>query len=261
MFFNLVLPTSVGGDMVRVWYLCRQPGPAPAHGRRTAALVSVLADRANGLAVLVALATLAALLCPLSLPAWITGSVYGMAVATLAGLGLMPLLPRLRRYLPDRDRLQRLLHGATLCWQARDVMIAITLLSVLVQGANVVLGWLLGEAIGLPVPALYYGVLISLVSLLTMLPISVNGMGVREASTVLLLAPLGVSSAQAVTLSLLLFTVYTAASLAGCGFYLFGRLPRFQARAAGADTEASDHAESVRGHSHQGRAGQPPAAA
>src|SRR5205085_2875120 len=46
MLFNLVLPTSVGGDVVRAWYLARQPGAGPAAGRRTAALLSVLADRA-----------------------------------------------------------------------------------------------------------------------------------------------------------------------------------------------------------------------
>src|SRR5262249_8660901 len=48
MFFNLVLPTSVGGDVVRVWYLARQEGPAPPLGRGLAAFVSVLADRFNG---------------------------------------------------------------------------------------------------------------------------------------------------------------------------------------------------------------------
>ena len=37
MFFNLVLPTSVGGDVVRAWYLCRQAGDEPPAGRKTAA--------------------------------------------------------------------------------------------------------------------------------------------------------------------------------------------------------------------------------
>ena len=54
MFFNLALPTSVGGDVVRVWYLAGHDGAGPASGRRLAALVSVLADRVNGVVVLVA---------------------------------------------------------------------------------------------------------------------------------------------------------------------------------------------------------------
>src|SRR5438128_6925729 len=43
MFFNLVLPTSVGGDVVRAWYL------AENSRRRSAALVSVLLERGSGL--------------------------------------------------------------------------------------------------------------------------------------------------------------------------------------------------------------------
>jgi len=42
MFFNLVLPTSVGGDVVRAWYLARQDGDEPMTGRRLGAFLSVL---------------------------------------------------------------------------------------------------------------------------------------------------------------------------------------------------------------------------
>ena len=96
MFFNLALPTSVGGDVVRVWYLSRQTGPSPASGRRSAAFLSVFADRVNGLAVLIALACAAALLCPLPLPGWILGTVAAMGCGTIAG----------------RDRLLHLAHCA-----------------------------------------------------------------------------------------------------------------------------------------------------
>ena len=56
-------------------------------------------------------------------------------------------------------------------------------------------------------PPAYYGVLVPLVSLLTLLPISLNGMGLRELATVVLLAPLGVGAAEAVTLAVLSFAV------------------------------------------------------
>ena len=110
-----------------------------------------------------------------------------------------------------------------MCLRDRRGLVGVTLLSLVVQLANVVLAWLIGEGLGLPVPPLYYGVLVPLVSLLTLLPISLNGMGLREAGTVLLLAPLHISAASAVTLSLLIFAVYTATSLLGGVVYLFGR--------------------------------------
>ena len=71
-------------------------------------------------------------------------------------------------------------------------------------------------------PALYYGILVPLIALLTLLPISLNGMGLREGGTVLLLAPLGVGTGEALTLSLLTFAVTLAAGALGGLALLFG---------------------------------------
>jgi glycosyltransferase 2 family protein len=281
MFFNLVLPTSVGGDVVRAWYLGRQAGPPPAPepvglptgrqalGRRTASFLSVLADRVNGLAVLIAVACLAALCCPVPLPAWMTWTVACTGGAAALGLASLPALPWLEKVLPAHRRLTPLLAGARLCLRDRRGVCLVTALSLVVQLANVVLAWLVGEGLGLPVPPLYYGVLVPLVSLLTLLPVSLNGMGLREAGTVLLLAPVGVGAAPAVTLSLLIFAVYAAASLGGGVFYLLGRSPRFEAALAAGEAdgpahpgeEGRPHDEPVGGDPGQGRARQPPAAA
>jgi uncharacterized membrane protein YbhN (UPF0104 family) len=233
MFFNLVLPTSVGGDVVRAWYLGRQEGPAGPTGRGTAAFLSVLADRVNGFAVLIVVACLATLCCPTSLPGWITGTVAGMGAACMLGLAALPVLPWLRQRLPAPPRLAHFLDGAALYFRDRRGLVVVTLLSLVVQLGNVVLTWLVGEGLNLPIPPLYYGVLVPLVSILTLLPISLNGMGLREGGTVVLLAPLGIDSAKAVTLSLLIFAVYTAASLGGGIFYLLGRSPRFEAGEVG----------------------------
>jgi uncharacterized membrane protein YbhN (UPF0104 family) len=271
MFFNLVLPTSVGGDVVRAWYLGRQEGLASPAGRRTAAFLSVLADRVNGFAVLIVVACLAALCCPTALPRWISWTVAGMGAACVLGLAALPALPWLRKLLPGRLRLTHLLDGAELYLRDRRGLAVVTLLSLVVQLANSVLAWLVGKGLGLPIPPLYYGVLIPLVSILTLLPISLNGMGLREYGTMLLLAPLGVGSAEAVTLSLLLFAVYTTASLAGGVVYLFGRSPRFEAAeanrvgevpfSASPGMEASPHADPIGGDPDQGRTRESAAAA
>src|SRR5262249_22043845 len=94
-------------------------------------------------------------------------------------------------------------------------------LSIFVQVANVLIVWLIGLALAAPVPASFYWVFVPMVSLLTLLPISVNGMGVREGGTALLLAPVGVSHHVAVTLAFLWFAVYVATILLGGVVYLF----------------------------------------
>jgi uncharacterized membrane protein YbhN (UPF0104 family) len=217
MFFSLVLPTSVGGDVVRAGYL------ASAEGRRGPAFLSVLADRISGLAVLIALACVAALCCPVPLAPWLTDIVAALGAGALVGVLALLLLPRL----PLGARLGRLVEAGQVCLTRPRLLAAVTAQSLLVQVANVVLVWLIGRGLGLPVPLAYYGVFVPLVALLTLLPVSVNGMGLRELGTVLLLAPLGVSTENAVTLSVLQFAAFTAVGLSGGLFYLFGRSSRF----------------------------------
>jgi uncharacterized membrane protein YbhN (UPF0104 family) len=223
MFFSLVLPTSVGGDVVRACYL------AGAEGRRCPAFLSVLADRVSGLAVLIALACVAALCCPVQLAPWLAGTVAALGAGALLGVLALPLLPRL----PLGQRLRSLVEAVQVCLSRPGLLAAVTAQSLLVQAANVVLVWLIGRGLGLPVPLAYYGVFVPLVALLTLLPVSLNGMGLRELGTAVLLAPLGVSTEQAVTLSVLTFAAFTAAGLSGGFFYLFGRFPLFGDRVTG----------------------------
>jgi len=276
MFFNLVLPTSVGGDVVRAWYLDGRSG------RKGAALLSVLADRVSGVLMLIAIACGAAACSPLDLPPRVSWIVYGIGAGAGAGtLGLVGLARYSRHRLAARRFIvsrndesalagpSRLNEGGT--WRARlmkllasahglqdalvpspRVLLVTTLLSVVVQAANIIVLWLAGLALGVGVPASYYWIMVPVVALMTLLPISLNGMGVREWGTVLMLAPLGVGKEAATALAFLWFLTFSAVSVAGAFFYLFGRFPRFEVR-------RDD--EPVRGDPDQGRERQPPAAA
>ena len=258
MFFNLVLPTSVGGDVVRAWYLDGRSD------RKVAAFLSVFADRASGLLMLIAIACLAAACSPLDLPPRVLAIVYGAAASAAIGLVVMVVLARYS--VPStqysvfrtgwRAKLAKLLAAARdlrgALWPSPRVFLVTTLLSVFVQAANVIVLWLVGLALGLDVPASYYWILVPVVTLMTLFPVSVNGMGVREWGTVLMLAPLGVGKEAATALALLWFLTFSAVSLAGAGFYLFGRFPRFEVR---------PDDEPVGGDPDQGRERQPAAAA
>jgi uncharacterized membrane protein YbhN (UPF0104 family) len=237
MFFNLVLPTSVGGDLVRAWYL------AQAEGRRAAAFTSVLADRATGLAVLVVLACIAAICSPVTLVPWLAWTVAALGAGTVLGAAALPVLPRALGRLPVAgDKLQRLAETARGYAYRPRLMGVVALLGVVIQAANVVLVWLIGLGLGLEVPFAYYGVVMPLVALLTLLPLSVNGMGLREVGTVVLLAPLGVSAEQAVTLAFLQFCAFSATSVAGGIVYLVSSYPQFQA----ASSSSSEYKETRR---------------
>ena len=245
-FFNLVLPTSVGGDVARGWYLAR------GTGKPGAAALCVLADRLIGLYVLVAMACVAAAF--VALPVWVVTWVVAAGIGGVFGLILLWLLPRWEGNYPASKILKKL-HGlseAFECYRRSPrLLLRAAGWSLLVQGLNVVLVWCAAQAVAVPVPLPFCFVLMPLVTLLTLAPISVNGMGVREGGTALLLATLGIGEEQAVAVSLLWFSIFVAAGLIGAVWYLSGRIP----------CEGSNNAEPVGGGADQGRARQPAAAA
>jgi uncharacterized membrane protein YbhN (UPF0104 family) len=247
MFFNLVLPTSVGGDVVRAWYLAHRPGSQP--GQRMPAFISVLADRVSGVVVLSLVACTAALMCPIQLPSAIARTVAAVGVAAAAGVVGLPILERVLHrplFASQRlDHLRRLVVGGMTYYRNGRLIAGTTALSLVVQVNSVIVMALIGAGLSLPVPPLYYGVLMPLMTLLTLLPVSVNGMGLREVSTALLLAPLGVGEAEAVTLAFLLFAAQTVAALTGLIPYLVGGLQHFDAGAAAKESEEDEEPQSI----------------
>jgi uncharacterized membrane protein YbhN (UPF0104 family) len=247
MYFNLLLPTSVGGDVMRAWYL------DGGSGRKLASFAAVLLDRINGLLVLIAMACVAVALSPLELPAWIHGCVWGIAACAALGLAALPALGRLGVLPPARREQLRTMARAL---RAPRTLVEATAWSVLVQVANVLLVWLIGLALGVEVPLPYYFIFVPMVALLTLLPVSVNGMGVREGSVALFLVPLGVEPDIARTLAFLWFAVFAAVGLLGGLVYLGGAYPKPVPAARRQASEVTDGHGSLGSDPDQGREGQ-----
>jgi uncharacterized membrane protein YbhN (UPF0104 family) len=177
-------------------------------------------------------------------------SAWACLAAGIAGIAGLALLTRLQ-LLPAgrREQLSMMMSIA----RAPGPLALSTLCSVIVQVANVVIVWLIGRGLGLTIPFAYCCVFVPMVSLITMLPIGINGIGFREQSTAMFLAPLGVATSTAVSLSLLWFAVSLAVSLLGGFVYLFGNFARPQT----AETHAEGNDDgSVDGDPDQGREGQ-----
>jgi uncharacterized membrane protein YbhN (UPF0104 family) len=82
------------------------------------------------------------------------------------------------------------------------------------------------NALGFRLPVSALAVFVPLISLAGMLPISVNGLGIREALYLLLFGRIGVPADAAVSMALLYFAVTLAASLPGGVVYALQRGPR-----------------------------------
>ena len=104
MFFSLLLPTLVGGDVMRVWYLNGQSG------RKWQAIASVFLERVNGLLILIATGCVGLLIAPVELPWWIIASVGASGGCAILGLALTPILRRWQRLATvRREQLTRFL--------------------------------------------------------------------------------------------------------------------------------------------------------
>ena len=219
-FFNQTLPSSIGGDAVRLWLVAR--GGA---GWR-AATYSIFVDRAVGLIAL-------AIMIVASLP-WsyhLITDPHGRSAllvvdfAALAGglgflvLGMLPW-PWLKQWWGT--------HHAHACAVianrvifSRDRGPKVAVLSVLVHCLTVVIAWCVVQSIAAPVLFGQIFQLLPPVILITMLPISIAGWGVREATMGLAFGYAGLMSNEGVNISLLFGAVSFLVGIFGGLVWIF----------------------------------------
>jgi uncharacterized membrane protein YbhN (UPF0104 family) len=225
MFFNLFAPSTIGGDASRIFYLTRASKPRQqAWGRQTThALVAVLTDRIVGMAVMVWLAALALLLFPqYPVPDVIRYVTFGLSLAFFASWFFLPLLNRLLRRL-GYSAGEYLRLSLETYWGRQQIILNSILLSVIVHLNQGALQFYLGKAVALDIPWSFGFILYPLVGIFSALPISFNGIGLREGGYLFLLTQIGVSSEKAIAVGLLWFLVIVLDSLIGGILYIAHR--------------------------------------
>jgi uncharacterized protein (TIRG00374 family) len=228
VFLNNFFPSTVGGDMAKVYYLGRQ------HGYRPIA-ASIVFDRLLSIGLLAVLATTMYWIAPDPSPrfALTRAVVTAIAVCLIAGL---VLAARGTGGLPQRlSRFGRLAVGLAEGAQRfrYDMAAAARRPRVVVQSAAVVATYFFVLTavyrsfllINTSAHPAYLTLLtaVTTASLLSNIPVSVNGLGLREQLHAILLQPLGVPREAAVAISLLIFAHLLVSSLLGLLFWL--RLP------------------------------------
>ena len=210
LLLGQVLPTAVGGDAVRAIDLARRTGA------RAEAVSSVVVDRVVGLAALGALAAVGALA---------GGSGIGRGTAVALGLGVVAvtaaaalalfsqrLQPLLRRLAPLAARL-RVEAAALALPRAARLSLASSHAGVGLRPRRARAGparrvdRLPGEGMGLDLSYATLLVLCPVLFLVTIVPASLNGIGLREATFVVVLGGAGMSREDAFALGLAYFAV------------------------------------------------------
>jgi glycosyltransferase 2 family protein len=224
-FSNTFLPTSVGGDVARALLLARR-GPV-----LTRVVTTIVIDRLGGLLGLIGLAWIAFALAPGVVPhssrvllAWATAGLLGVSIALL--LGTLHQGVRMRRLVPARfvataRECRSLLRD---CAQDPSLLIAWLLTSIIFQTLIALQLVMLAEAIQVHLPFATAAVALALVTILTMLPISIGGFGVREGSYVVLLGSISIAASDATLISVLTVATLFLVSLPGAYLIIRGRI-------------------------------------
>jgi uncharacterized membrane protein YbhN (UPF0104 family) len=220
-FFNLMLPSTVGGDFSRCYYLSK------GTGRYHHALYSVLADRVVGISVLFAFATGGILFGPgaMGMPWQLKAPILG---GTVALFGLLPFMPALTTKIlgPNNKITQRLNSSVVQAyWHDRSLIGVSLLLSVVLQLVVVLCHVLIGLALGFQnVPLWYYFVFYPCVAVLGFITPSFNGVGIREWAYTYFLTMMGVDQTRAVTFAVIWLGLITFNALFGGVVYALGHL-------------------------------------
>ncbi len=228
IFLNNFFPSTVGGDMAKVYYLGR------LHGYRPIA-ASIVLDRLLSIGLLAVLATTMYWVAPDPSPRF---AATRAAVTVMAAMLILFLVLAARGTGGLPERLSRF--GALAVGLAEraqrfryDMAAAAKRPQIMLQSAAVVATYFFALTAVYRVfftistsahPAfLTLLTAVTTASLLSNLPVSVNGLGLREQLHALLLQPLGVPREAAVAISLLIFAHLLVSSLLGLVFWL--RLP------------------------------------
>jgi len=215
-----VLPTAVGGDAVRIYETARRH---PTRGGAVAG--SVLLERALGGAATLALAAVGFALAlghyDVGAYLWIEGAfVLGTLVLAVALFSrrMRPLLartaPLLRKVRLERP-IRSVYEGIHAYRDHPGLLFGVFVLTLAVQTVRVLAIWLSGKAVGVDLSPRPYYVMGPLLFLVLLLPISVNGIAVRESFFVSFLGNLGVDADKAFATGFLFFVVTLALSLPG----------------------------------------------
>ncbi|HEX4187115.1 MAG TPA: lysylphosphatidylglycerol synthase transmembrane domain-containing protein [Solirubrobacteraceae bacterium] len=215
-FSNTFLPTSVGGDVTRALLVSRQ-GPV-----LTRVATTIVIDRLGGLMGLLGTAWLAIAFQSASVPhgakiflGWVTAVVFLALVVMCAAIFRGSRLARaaIPRRLVTPARQSR----ALLRTYASDpaTLLIVLAQSLLYQALISLQLVMLARAIDVHLSFSTAAVVLALVTVVTLIPISIGGFGIREGSYVVLLGGASIAATDAALISLMSVAALFFASLPG----------------------------------------------
>lgn len=243
LFFNLTFPTVIGGDIVKVYY-AGKPGKTYAQS-----FASAFLDRDAGMLAMMIIACFSVFVYPVSVPgipvALIIWSVFSLFVFANVAV-FTPKFHHLLIALLRRMHLSKIALKVDMISNAFQIMgkhqsvlwvaLAISLINQLLV---ISVTWIMALGLRLDISPSYFLIFVPVITLISMIPISLNGMGLREYSFMSLFGAIGVAPASCIALGILSSLVIILSSLPGGIVYILFRNKTDMQQLAALETEFS----------------------
>ncbi len=230
MFFNLFMPTIVGGDVVRGYYLYKKSNMG------SESVASIFVERLSGFFALMVIGLLSLIIgysyindkpVIVILLAFITSGFFAFLLL-IANKGVRDRVNnfikggRLER---ARQKLKGISESIKRYRNHKEVVIRVILLSFLVQMLGIFIFYFTSKALNFNVSLAYFFLFVPIITVISMAPVTFGGLGVREFLAIFLFHKVGLGTTEALSLSLLWFSISVIASIFGGIIFLFSDNP------------------------------------
>lgn len=224
MFFNNFLPTRFGGDVVRIW-----DGSKYSKSLVKSSAI-VLVERSTGIICLFLFALAASLFrldMARQVPVIWAALLLGFLGLAAVALFFCPFFGRRLEHLPEKGILktvkQKIIAFRTtiiLYKEKRREFGRATAWAVCLQLNVILYYFLIGRALHISIPLLDYFIFIPLVLLIQIIPITINGLGLRELSYVEIFNFYGITPETAISFSIIEIVFGLVVGLVGGAIYV-----------------------------------------
>ena len=221
IFFNLVLPTSTGGDIVKTIGLFKDTS------QKAKVVASVVADRLSGFVTIVLIASITFALGhrlindnSLLISILILGCASTAMVVILFNEGLFSFFCKVFNKIPKiKEGFMRLHYAIVLLKDKHARLFFAIALSLFSQLILAFAFYLVAKSLHQDIGIIYFIIFVPLICVISSLP-SIGGLGVRDAGAVYLFSKVGVEPAVTLSITLINFFFMVAISVTGGIIYV-----------------------------------------
>ena len=243
LFFNMIFPTAVGGDVIKVFYVGK-------HSNSYAqSFAATFLDRDIGMLAMLIIACAGLILHPVSVPGVAVAVIIWSAFVLFLLGNILLFAPGCHRWMTlllQRLHLTKIAEKTNRVSDAFHIMgknKSILLVSLLISFVNQFLAisvvWITAVGLDLHIRFSYFLIFVPVITLISMIPISLNGMGLREYAFMSLFSAIGVAPASCIALGLVTSFLLILSSLPGGIVYMFFKTREDRQKFKAMETEFS----------------------